>query len=226
MNRLYGMKRIIRYILILIVISGVLIYVHRKIVDISIFTTVLFRINGHKDYKYWEINYPTKNITPNKCNNVEGVILHHTACASIMVALNSLAPKNGDSDISCHVVIDTDGTRYLLASPDRITWHAGASSLNGMDWCNNFTIGVEFQGNTIEGPLSDEQIDSAVEYLLPIIEKYDIPLHNIVTHEYVRANWLAKYPYSNVLKKRDITNVEYNRLIYALKDSLLNKGLR
>lgn len=220
-------NRVIIYSIISIVITlGAVIYLRRIVVDISIFFTVLFKINGQKECKYWEVDYPTNNITPDRINNVKGIILHHTACSSIMVALNSLAPKRDITDISCHVIIDTDGTRYLLASPDKITWHAGASTLNGDDWCNNFTLGIEFQGNTLEKPLSDDQIESAVEYLLPIIHEYNIPLQNILTHEQVRANWMRKHPNSNALEKQDISKIEYARLIFALKDSILNKNIR
>lgn len=199
------------------------IHIKNHIVNLSIFSTVIFKFNGQRSGNYWVVDYPTSNITLNKKNLVEGIVLHHTACSSIMIALNALAPKNGHSDVSCHVVIDTDGTRYILASSDQITWHAGASSLNGKDDCNNFTIGIEFQGNTLEKPLTAEQIESAVEYMLPIIHEYKIPIGNVVTHEQIRRDWIKSHTNSMAFMKHDITESEYKRLISVLNDSLTNK---
>ncbi|MBD5358232.1 MAG: N-acetylmuramoyl-L-alanine amidase [Bacteroides sp.] len=160
--------------------------------------------------------------TPNKGkgkNMVNGVVLHHTACATTEDAFKVLTSPRGG--VSCHVLIDYDGTRYVLAPPDTITWHAGKSRLNGKDGANDFTVGIEFQGNTLETPLTDEQIESAIDYLLPIIEKYKIPLNNIVTHEYIRNEYKQHYPKKkNVWPKVDVTPTEYDRFMKALKNRL------
>jgi N-acetyl-anhydromuramyl-L-alanine amidase AmpD len=89
--------------------------------------------------------------------------------------------------------------------------------LNGKEGCNYFTIGIEFQGNTLEKPLTIDQIYSAIEYLKPIISKYKIPLKNIVTHEMVRKAYKNKYPKKRCSGKVDVTQVEYKRFIKYLK---------
>ena len=66
-------------------------------------------------------------------------------------------------------------------------------------------------------PLTDLQIESAIEYLLPIIRKYDIPEENIVTHEAVRNNYKRKYPYKKISGKVDITPAEYQRFMERLR---------
>lgn len=168
-----------------------------------------------KKNKYKEISYPTPNINNEKTNSVEGVILHHTAEPTIersLGVLTSLTKKVGT-----HVVIDTDGTRYLMANPTVVTFHAGLSVLNGKEGCNYFTIGIEFQGNTLEKPLTQDQINSAIEYLMPLIEKYKIPLTSIVTHEMVRNSYKKKYPKKRCSGKVDITQTEYLRFMKALK---------
>lgn len=160
--------------------------------------------------------------TPNKGkgkNKVEGIVLHHTACATAKDAFNILTSPRGG--VSCHVLIDYDGTRYVLAPPDTITWHAGRSRLNGKDGANDFTIGIEFQGNTVETPLTDEQIESAIDYLLPIIDEYNISLDNIVTHEFIRNEYKQRYPKKkNVWSKVDVTSAEHDRFMKALNDRL------
>ena len=121
-------------------------------------------------------------------------------------------------------VIDTDGTRYIMASPETVTFHAGWSYLNGKTGCNYFTIGIEFQGNTLEKPLTEDQINSAIEYLLPLIAKYKISVNSIVTHEMVRNAYKKMYPKKRCSGKVDITQAEYRRFMKALKLKLNTKG--
>lgn len=157
-------------------------------------------------------------------NKVQGVVLHHTACKTIEKSLCVLAAA-GNPQKSCHVVIDCNGMRYILADPERITKHAGYSYMNGREKVSEFTIGIEFQSvDTHVQPLTDEQIESAIDYLLPIIKKYRIPLNNIVTHEQVRTAWLKRYPdrakKEDVKPKVDISQADYQRFMAALKKRL------
>ena len=179
----------------------------------------------HKAHKYREVIQNTPNIALDKINTVEGVILHHTASRNARNAVGRL--RASGSNVSSHVVIDTDGTRYVLASPDKVTWHAGKSLMNGRENCNDFTIGIEFQGNTSErypnpgDSLTPDQISSGIEYLLPIIKQYNIPLENIVTHEQVRAAYLNANPNDSITKtKEDISPREYARFMKALKAAM------
>jgi len=179
----------------------------------------------NKTHKYREVIQDTPNITPNKFNTIEGVILHHTASRTAQHAISKL--RASGSNVSSHVVIDTDGTRYVLASPDKVTWHAGRSRMNGRENCNDFTIGIEFQGNTSEkypnpgDSLTLDQINSGIEYLLPIIKRYNIPIENIVTHEQVRTAYLNAHPNDTITKtKEDISPREYARFMKALKAAM------
>lgn len=168
--------------------------------------------------KYEEVSYPTPNFDAEKVNEVQGVVLHHTAEPTIARSLAVLTSR--ERGVGTHCVIDTDGTRYIMCAPTVVTYHAGASVLDGRDGCNAFTIGIEFQGNTLEKPLTRDQIASAIEYLLPIIEEYDIPVDHIVTHEMVRNAYKAKYPKKRVYGKVDITQTEYTRFMRALRKAL------
>lgn len=163
--------------------------------------------------------YRTPNITPGR-NKVQGVILHHTACRWQTAVGKLISPK---SKTSTHVVIAMDGTRYVLAPPTAITWHAGRSWMNGKSNCNRFTIGIEFEGNTCILPLTDAQINSAIEYLLPIIKKYHIPLRNIRTHQQVREAWNKRFPKRKTWTKVDITDKEYKRFMKELRKNYKGK---
>ena len=167
---------------------------------------------------YKVVSHPTPNYDREKVNEVKGVILHHTAEPTAARSLEVLTSSS--RGVGTHVVIDTDGTRYIMCEPTVVTYHAGKSVLNGRDGCNDFTVGIEFQGNTLEKPLTQDQINSAIEYLKPIIAKYNIPLSNIVTHEMVRQAYKRKYPNRKCAGKVDITQTEYHRFMEALKGAM------
>jgi N-acetyl-anhydromuramyl-L-alanine amidase AmpD len=166
-----------------------------------------------KNYK--EIDRPTPNYSRDRKNDVVGVILHHTAEPTVENALAILTSRA--KGVGAHVVIDTDGTRYIMAKPTVAVYHAGLSILNGRESCNYCTVGIEFQGNTVEAPLTEDQIASGIEYLLPIMAKYKIPLENVVTHEMVRTAYMQKYPKKRCKDKVDITPTEYQRFMKALR---------
>lgn len=171
-----------------------------------------------QENKYREVSHPTPNYARGKVNTVRGVILHHTAEPTVERSLEVLTSKQ--KNVGTHCVIDTDGTRYIMCKPTVVTYHAGFSILNGKEGCNNFCVGIEFQGNTLEKPLTEDQIKSAIEYLLPLIKKYKIPVSNIVTHKMVRDAYKKKYPQKRCSGKVDITDTEYKRFMKALKAEL------
>lgn len=171
----------------------------------------------HKN-KYREVSHPTPNYNREARNEVRGIILHHTAEPTVQRSLEVLTSKQ--KGVGTHVVIDTDGTRYIMCAPTVVTYHAGLSVLNGREGCNYFTLGIEFQGNTLEKPLTAEQIESAVEWMLPLMERYNIPVENVVTHEMVRNAYKKKYPNKRCYGKVDITQVEYQRVMKALRARL------
>lgn len=168
-----------------------------------------------------EKRYPTPNYDRTRKNEVAGVVLHHTGELTVEESLDILTSP--ERKVSTHVVIDTDGTRYVMADPTVVTYHAGLSMLYGREHCNYCTIGIEFQGNTLVAPLTDEQISSAIEYLMPIIEQYHIPLNHIMTHEMVRNAYRAQYPDKRCDIKVDITPHEYAHFMGTLCTYLLIK---
>ncbi|MDO4972254.1 MAG: N-acetylmuramoyl-L-alanine amidase [Bacteroidales bacterium] len=164
---------------------------------------------------YKEIKYHTATIRKGT-NQVQGIVLHHTATAFLDASLHGLTAEG--SGRSCHVLINYDGTRYILAEPKEITGHAGKSYFNGKSDCNKFTIGIEFQGSTNIFPLTNRQIASAVEYIKPIMREYNIPIENIVTHKTIRDNYNKMYPSKHASPKIDICQRDYKRVIKALKE--------
>lgn len=152
-------------------------------------------------------------------NEQKGIVLHHTAFMddNLQGVVNHLTRKGGES---AHVIIGFDGTRKVLARPNQVTFHAGQSIWNKRDNVNDFMIGIEFQGDTNKKDLTQKQIDSAVEYMAPIIRQNNIRLEDIVTHQQVRDmynDYAKKTGGKTAPSKPDINYDNYVRIIETLK---------
>ncbi len=81
------------------------------------------------------------------CNNTGGLIehkylvIHYTAGPTAKSAINSFCSENGNA--SAHVVIDRNGEITQLVPFNRVAWHAGISSWDGLTGLNNYSIGIE-----------------------------------------------------------------------------------
>ena len=112
--------------------------------------------------RFQEIDAPSPNFSRARPHEQLGVCFHHT----VMPFAETLAyMARPESRVSYHVVIAVDGTRARLVADAHIAWHAGVSSFLGRESCNDFLLGVSFVGDTYAAPLSDAQIDSALEWL-------------------------------------------------------------
>lgn len=128
---------------------------------------------------YPQTNRRTPNISPGRTITPTHVILHHTSgsyAGSVSWCLNPA------SKVSYHCIISRSGKRTVLAPPTARTWHAGVSNWQGRPNCNNYSIGLAWEGDTYEASLSEDAIASAAEYLRPILKEYGIPLRNIIRH--------------------------------------------
>lgn len=140
-------------------------------------------------------------------------------------AFNTIVTAGASTDFgqTSPFVFGTGEERRNIANPDQVTFHGGYSRWNGQNNVNDFMIGVEFQGDTNKRPLTNQQIQSYVEYVKPIVRQYGIPLENIVTHQNVRDEYNAWAPLNGeptAPSKPDINQENQRRLIEALRQSL------
>ena len=157
-------------------------------------------------------------------NEIKNFVLHHTAyndpiTNNAEVKKQFMTPGQNSS----HVVIEEDGSRTIYASPEQVSFHAGKSKWNGREDVNDFSIGVEFQGDTQKKPLTDEQVISFVEYYAPIAKKYNLNLKSIITHEQIRNAYIKKHANEKGLEtKPDITYNQYKRILNYMKAKGIN----
>jgi len=81
--------------------------------------------------------------SPNMGGSVQHkfLVMHFTAGRSAKESVDWLKSKNAKA--SAHVVIGRDGSVTQLVPFDRIAWHAGASSWEGLQGMNNYSLGIE-----------------------------------------------------------------------------------
>lgn len=91
----------------------------------------------------------------------------------------------GALKVSAHLVIRRDGALVQYVSFLRRAWHAGVSSWNGRDGCNDFSIGIELEGSDHQA-FSDSQYRSLNEVLHALMVTY--PVEGVCGHCHIAPN--------------------------------------
>jgi AmpD protein len=81
--------------------------------------------------------------------------------------------------VSAHLLIKRDGSILQFVSFDKRAWHAGKSSFNGKNNCNDFSIGIELEGSD-NIPYEIHQYKSLNKVIKLLKSKYVI--NDIVGH--------------------------------------------
>ena len=129
--------------------------------------------------RYSQTTRFSPNVTPRKKMLPTHILLHHTDGTYSGSVNWCLDPK---SRVSYHCIVAQTGKRTVLAEPTTRAWHAGVSSWDGRKDCNSFCIGVAFEGDTYRQPPTEAALFSAVEYMLPVMDEFDIPVLNVIRH--------------------------------------------
>ena len=85
--------------------------------------------------------------------------------------------------VSAHLLIKRDGSIVQFVDFDQRAWHAGQSSYNQVDDCNNYSIGIELEG-TDDSAYETSQYDSLNQVLSILRSHYpitDIKGHNEIS---------------------------------------------
>ena len=114
---------------------------------------------------------------------VDMLLLHYTGMNSASAACDLLcSPESG---VSCHYLVDEDGTITQMVGEDERAWHAGVSSWQGEADTNSRSIGIEIHnpGHTIgyrDFPAA--QMASVVALCRDILSRHAIAPRNVLAH--------------------------------------------
>jgi AmpD protein len=82
--------------------------------------------------------------------------------------------------VSAHFLLRRDGELVQFVQADKRAWHAGVSCWRGRARCNDFSIGVELEGDALSA-FSDVQYDRLVALVSQLRGMY--PLRDIAGHD-------------------------------------------
>ena len=86
--------------------------------------------------------------------------------------------------VSAHFFIRRDGTLIQFVPCSLRAWHAGISSWQGCERCNDFSIGIELEG-TDAVPFTDKQYATLIPLVRQLKQAY--PIRAVVGHSDIAA---------------------------------------
>ena len=131
--------------------------------------------------RYAETRAKTPNVSA-KPIVPRAIVLHHSG-GSYAGGVSWI--KNPASRVSYHVLVAPDGRRTVFAEPTQRTWHAGRSEWRGKRDLNSWSVGASFSGDTNREPLTHDAMASMADYLMPLLDKYNLAQGDITDHRTV-----------------------------------------
>ena len=130
---------------------------------------------------------------------VELVVLHHISLPAGVFGGDAVAAlfenRLADSDdpqlaalaelrVSAHFFIRRDGAAVQFVSVDQRAWHAGVSAWRGRAGCNDFSIGIELEGDA-ETAFTQPQYDTLNQLLAALAQQQ--PIAAVTSHSEIAA---------------------------------------
>lgn len=86
-----------------------------------------------------------------------------------------------DLQVSAHLFIERDGAVTQFVNFNERAWHAGQSVYLGRSNCNDYTIGIELEGDDFS-PFSDAQYTALADVVCAIHTAYPATLRHLMGH--------------------------------------------
>ncbi len=126
--------------------------------------------------------------SPNHDERPEGIpidilILHYTGMQTAQAAIDRL--RDPVAGVSCHYVVDEDGSVLRMVPEERRARHAGVSYWRGSTGLNDRSIGIDIVNPGHEWGYRDFpvlQLAAVCDLCLSILSRHSIPARNIVAH--------------------------------------------
>ena len=84
--------------------------------------------------------------------------------------------------VSSHFFIRRDGTLFQFVPVTARAWHAGVSSWEGRERCNDFSVGIELEGDD-ETPFEPAQYEALTSLLGALTQAY--PIRAVTSHAHI-----------------------------------------
>lgn len=127
---------------------------------------------------------PSPNFEPRRSKGrADMLILHYTGMMSAARAIAWLADPA--SKVSCHYVVDEDGSITQMVRESDRAWHAGVGCWAGESDINSASIGIEIQnpGHDLGYPeFTDAQMTAVIALAQDIIMRNAIPRARVLAH--------------------------------------------
>lgn len=88
--------------------------------------------------------------------------------------------------VSSHFLIRRNGDLIQFVPTEKRAWHAGVSSFNGHENCNDFSIGVEIEGTDFV-PFESAQYQTLVALTQALVQRYP-KMQYVSGHEHIAPN--------------------------------------
>jgi N-acetylmuramoyl-L-alanine amidase len=111
------------------------------------------------------------------------LLLHYTGMPTMQVALDRL--RSPEARVSCHYLVDDDGTVMQLVPEAERAWHAGASFWERGNDINTRSIGIEIVNPGHEFGYRDfpqPQVDAVIALSRDIVARHAIRPHHVLGH--------------------------------------------
>lgn len=111
------------------------------------------------------------------------LVLHYTGMKDGQSAIDRLCDP--EAKVSCHYLVDENGTIVRMVPEEKRAWHSGKSSWRGIHGVNDHSIGIEIVNPGHEfgyRPFPEEQMDALVPLIADIVERHGIEPANVVGH--------------------------------------------
>lgn len=131
-----------------------------------------------------DLSAQQKNYSKWVVNTVEYIIIHHTAtpAGTLQGCINWLLGKTSTSNpVSCHFIVDVDGSAYKLGDPKQVLWHAGQSLWGMTVGLNYHSVGIEIIWPT-DWDFTNEQRGTVKALIGHLMATFKIPAENVLRH--------------------------------------------
>ena len=114
---------------------------------------------------------------------VSMIVLHYTGMPDAEGALDRLTSP--EAKVSCHYLVDEDGSIFRLVDEAKRAWHAGKSRWRGVTDVNSASVGIEIVNPGHEfgyRNFTDEQLAALIPLVSDIKERHGVGRGNVVGH--------------------------------------------